>query len=95
MSQVAEIKKRILVAKTGMDTESVHHLVTSLSPQVANPRRLLADHRGHWGIENRLFHVKDNSFAEDPAVLASHRSASIMSLLKATVLNLLRGHSNL
>lgn len=92
---MAEIKKRVLVAKTGEVKESVHYLVTSLSAQVAGPRRLLADHRGHWGIENELFHVKDDSFGEDRAVLASRRSGSVMSLLRAAALNLLRGHSDL
>ena len=47
------------------------------------------------GIENRLFHVKDDSFGEDRYVLQSHHRGRVMSLLRATALNLLRGGCNL
>lgn len=95
LAQVAEVKKRVLVTKSGEIKESIHYLVTSLPKGAADPYRLLADHRGHWGIENRLFHVKDDSFGEDRAVLASHHSGTVMSLLRAEVINLLRGRSHL
>ena len=95
LAQVAEVKKRVLVAKTGEVKESTHYLVTSLSRCAADPRRLLTDHRGHWGIENLLFHVKDDSFGEDRCVLGSHRSGTVMSLLRATAINMLRGQSGL
>jgi hypothetical protein len=47
--------------------------------------------RGHWGIENGLFHVKDDGFGEDRQVFQSHRSGTVASLLRATAINLLRG----
>lgn len=90
---MGEVKKRIVVIKTGEVSESTHYLVTSLPKHAAGPRRLLADHRGHWAIENRLFHVKDDSFGEDRHVLASHRSGALVSLLRAAAINLLRGRS--
>ncbi len=95
LAQVAEVKKRVLVVKTGEVKESTHYLVTSLSKCAADPQRLLANHRGHWGIENSLFHVKDDSFGEDRCVLGSHHSGTVMSLLRATAMNMLRGRSGL
>lgn len=81
--------------KTGEVREETHDLLTSLEAERASPARLLALMRGHWGSENKLFHVKDDGFGEDRHVLGSHRSGAVMSLLRAAALNLLRGRSRL
>ncbi len=47
--------------------------------------------RGHWSIENSLFHVKDDSFGEDRQVLRSHRRGSTVGLLRNVAIILLRG----
>ncbi len=95
LKQVAEVKKRVVMLKTGEVQESIHYLLTSLSADKQGPKDLLALMRGHWGIENRLFHVKDDSFGEDRHVLCSHQSASVVSLLRAAAIGLLRGQSHL
>lgn len=94
LAQAAQIKKRVVFLKSGEVTESVHYLVTSMDASRLGPRQILAHCRNHWGIENRLFHVKDDSFGEDRQVMGSHRSAWVMSLLRAVAINLLRGSSN-
>ena len=43
----------------------VAYIVTSLPPSKAGPDRLLALVCAHWGIENRLHHVRDVSMDED------------------------------
>ena len=43
----------------------VAYIVTSLDAAEAPPARLLALVRAHWGIENRLHHVRDVSMDED------------------------------
>lgn len=91
LKQVVQVKKRVVELKTGALSESVQYGITSLPRQQAGPARLLGLMRGHWGIENRLFHVKDDSFGEDRQVLQSHQSGMVISLLRATALNLLRG----
>lgn len=93
LAQAAQIKKRVVFLKTGQVTESVSYLVTSMDAASASPQRILAHCRNHWGIENRLFHVKDDSFGEDRQVMACHRSATVMSLLRAAAISLLRGQS--
>jgi predicted transposase YbfD/YdcC len=41
------------------------YLITSLPAAAASPERLLSLARNHWGIENRLHHVRDVSMDED------------------------------
>lgn len=43
----------------------IAYLITSLTAREAGPERLLALNRGHWGIENRLHHVRDVTLNED------------------------------
>jgi hypothetical protein len=93
LKQVAQVKKRVVFLKTSKVKENTEYLLTSLSAERARPATLLGLMRGHWGIENRLFHVKDDSFGEDRHVLCSHRSGEVMSLLRAAAVNLLRGRS--
>jgi len=95
LKQGAEVKKRVKFLKTGQVEENTEYIMTSLSAIGTPPGTLLGLMRGHWGIENRLFHVKDDSFGEDRHVLGSHRSGEVMSLLRAASINLLRGRSYL
>jgi hypothetical protein len=91
LAQVAEVRTQVTRLRTGETSARVRYLVTSLDAGEASPRRVLALSCGHWGIENRLFHVSDDSFGADRHVLQSHAAGSLMSLLRATALNLLRG----
>jgi predicted transposase YbfD/YdcC len=95
MAQVGQVKKRVRFVKSGKHKETTHYFVTSLVPEKAGPDRLLGVFRGHWGIENRAFHVTDDSFGEDRHVLQSHGAAAVMSLLRQTAINLLRATSSL
>ena len=91
LQQVAEVRTRVVTLKTGEVTEQARYAVTSLGPEAAGPARLLALVRGHWGIENRLFWVKDDGFGEDRHVLQRHARGEVTGLLRSTALNLLRG----
>jgi predicted transposase YbfD/YdcC len=60
--------------------------ITSLSREQADAERLLELNRGHWGIENRLHWIRDETFGEDrsrvrtdhgPQQLATARNAAI------------------
>jgi hypothetical protein len=93
LAQVAEVRTQVVRMATGQTTTTTRYLVTSLDPAQASAPRLLTLSRGHWGIENRLFHVKDDTFGEDRHVLQSHTAGTVLSLLRATALNLLRGQA--
>jgi hypothetical protein len=95
LAQAAEVRTQIVRLATGEVSERVRYLVTSLDAEQADPQRVLALSRGHWGIENQLFHVADDSFGEDRHVLQSHPAGAVLSLLRTTALNLLRGECRL
>lgn len=70
----------------GKTTVEVEYAMTSLKPEEANAQRLSELVREHWGIENRLHHIRDVTFGEDgcrvrkgsaPQVLAAVRNALI------------------
>lgn len=73
------------------------YLITSVPRPRAGAATLLSWHRGHWGIENRLHHVRDVAFGEDanrtrcgsgPQVLAALRNAAISHLRLSGVANI-------
>jgi hypothetical protein len=91
LAQVAEVRTQVTRLRTGETSSRVRYLVTSLAAGEASPRRVLALSRGHWGIENRLFHISDDSFGADRHVLQSHAAGAVMSLRRTAALTLLRG----
>ena len=91
LRQVAEVRKRVVQLRTGALTEQPRYLVTSLGADQAGPADLLALFRGHWGVENRLFWVKDDGFGEDRHVLQRHTRGEVVGLLRSAACNLLRG----
>jgi hypothetical protein len=95
LAQVAELTKEVIEVTTGEITRMTRYLVTSLGPAAADPARLLAIARRHWGIENRWFHVADDSFWEDRQVLQDHDRGQVLGLLRGAALNLLRGSGTL
>src|SRR5690606_3074444 len=67
------------------------YAITSLPPEAIDAEGLLELARAHWQVENRLFHVRDRTFAEDacrvrtgsaPAALAHLRNASLTLIRK-------------
>ena len=93
LSSAIKIAKRVKRVKDGSVAESVQYAVSSLSN--LSPLRALSLARGHWGIENSLFHVKDDSFGEDRHVLRERSSGEILSLLRNPAVSLLRGMRSL
>ena len=54
-----------IVHHQGRTRRELAYAVTSLQPEQADPARLLELWRGHWGIENRVFWVRDVTMDED------------------------------
>jgi predicted transposase YbfD/YdcC len=70
-------------------TETVYGL-TSLTPQKADPARLLSLSRGQWSIENRLHYVRDVTFDEDRSTVRKGWGAQVMASLRNLAISLLR-----
>ena len=90
LTSVIKVHQVVRNNLTGRERDSVQYGVSSLSNLA--PHRALALLRGHWGIENRLFYIKDDGFGEDRQVLHHHHSGLVLSLLRGAGLTLLRGN---
>ncbi len=89
IGQVAELTRTVTVRKTGKTTEEVVYLITPLTPQEANPQRLLELVRGHWGIENSSHYVRDVTFGEDRSRLRSGHTPQILAALRNLAITLI------
>lgn len=68
LRQIGAVERHRLQVRRGqiIATEmEVRYYVTSLAPEQADAKALLALTRGHWQIENRLHYVRDVTFDED------------------------------
>ena len=88
VGQVFELRRSRRFADGRVEEEVVWG-VTSLSRERADAARLLGLVRGHWGIENSLHHVRDETLGEDrcrvrtgeaPRVLAAVRNVAVYLL---------------
>ena len=95
LHQVLEVERATTYLKSGRRTRELHYAVTSLSPQIAAAPQLMVLLRQHWAIENKNFHVRDDSWREDRQVRHNARGAFALHLLTALALNLLRAPSAL
>ena len=64
--------------------------VTSLPRERADARRLLAIVRAHWGIENKVFYVRDQTLGEDACRVRKRSAPVVFSTLRNGVLNVLQ-----
>ncbi len=78
------------VTRKGRTSQKVAYAVTSLSPQQANPKQLLALWRGHWGIENRVHWVRDVTFDEDRCQVRCGAAPQVMAAFRNMTISLLR-----
>lgn len=73
----------------GIPHRALRYGITSLGPADADPARLLALRRGHWGIENRLHRHKDVAFGEDASLVHLGQGPIVMALLRDAAITLL------
>lgn len=80
------VRQRTLRGKTTTETG---YGITSLPPDRADADTLLRLTRQHWGIENRVFYVRDVTFGEDHCRVRTGSAPMILSTLRNLALNLL------
>lgn len=90
VGQVARVERIRVEVKSGKTHAEVVYLITSLSPEKANPGRLLELNRGHWEIENRLHWVRDVTFAEDQSQIRTGAGPRMMAMLRNFTISLVR-----
>ncbi len=98
LSSVVMIKQRVRrrgkppIDSVQIDSVQIDSVQYAVSSRPAlSPAEALDLMRGHWAIENSLFHVKDDSLGEDRQVLQTHHGGSVMGLLRNVAVTLLRG----
>jgi hypothetical protein len=69
--------------------ETVYGL-TSLRREQADAARLLSIVREHWGIENKVFHVRDQTLGEDACRVRTRSAPVVFSTLRNGVINVLQ-----
>lgn len=87
LKQVFKVERRRTVR--GQTTREVSYGITSLPRERADAAKLLTLVRDHWGIENRLFHVRDVTFGEDACRVRSGSAPHILSGLRNLCIYLL------
>jgi predicted transposase YbfD/YdcC len=88
VAQVCRITRRRLVR--GQESVETVYAITSLPPGRANAADLLALSRSHWGIENRLHHVRDVTCREDQCRTRARAAPQVLAAMRNTVLTIIR-----
>jgi predicted transposase YbfD/YdcC len=89
VGQVFELERvRVLAAKTEVETV---YGITSLGRDRADALALLGRVRGHWGIENRLHYVKDETLGEDRCRVRKGNGAQVLAAVRNAAVHLLEG----
>jgi hypothetical protein len=63
--QAVQIVRRRRGVTTGKVTLERVYGVTDLTAEQADATKIARRVRDHWGIENRIHHVRDTTYAED------------------------------
>jgi predicted transposase YbfD/YdcC len=82
--------ERVRVLKGKTEVEVVCG-ITSLGRSRSDARDLLARTRGHWGIENRLHYVRDETLGEDRCRVRKGHGAQVLAALRNACVHLLEG----
>jgi predicted transposase YbfD/YdcC len=91
-AQVACVERDIFHVSQNKTTVERVYLISSQSRAQASPEQLLAQNRGHWGIENRLHHVRDMAYDEDRCRARKGNSPRALACLRNFAISLLRLH---
>jgi predicted transposase YbfD/YdcC len=94
VKQVFQLTRRRTIK--GKTTQEVVYGITSLSRNEADAQRLLELSREHWGIENGLHWVRDETLGEDRCRVRRAGAARALASLRNVAIHLLRasGASN-
>ena len=88
LAQVCRITRERIVR--GKASSEIVYAITSLTAEQAGAARLLALSREHWGIENKLHHVRDVTCREDQARTSAGNAPQVLAALRNTALTVVR-----
>lgn len=82
LDRIRELKDRC--------SRQIVYAITSLPKERADPNALLTLARGHWAIENTLFHVRDVTFKEDACRVRTQNAPANLASLRDAALTIIR-----
>ena len=71
-------------------SRQVIYAITSIPAKMMDEAALLTLARDHWQIENRLFRVRDGTFAEDACRVRTQNAPQNLAHVRDATLNLIR-----
>lgn len=97
VQRAIKVVRRRRCRRTGKQSVETVYAVTSLDYRHADPELLAVWIQGHWGIENRVHHVRDVTQSEDRSRIRAGSGPHVLATLRNTALNLhrLEGHTNM
>jgi predicted transposase YbfD/YdcC len=97
LEQVFQVTYQTTDMITGEIRTAVRYGITSQPPDVADPRKLLAQVRGEWGIETGLHGRRDSTLHEDATRPGAGSAPQVLAALNHTVVGLAlkHGYANL
>ncbi len=79
-----------LTPQTPAKDSQTRFFATNLPGHRAGAKRLRALVREHWGIENRLHHVKDRTWLEDRHWVGNKKTGAVVTMLRSVACGLVR-----
>ena len=89
LGQVYHLERVMTDLPTGKVTTEHHYGITSLTPDQADPARLLRLVRLHWQVENGLHYRRDVTLEEDACRVRTGQAAQVLATLNNVIVALL------
>jgi predicted transposase YbfD/YdcC len=89
-AQAVQIVRRRRTVATGRVTLERVYAVTDLAAEQADVPEIAHRVREHWGIENKIHHVRDTTFAEDASRVRTGTAPRAMATLRNLAIGALR-----
>lgn len=93
VKQVCRLERRTF--RKGVWTTEVEYAISSVDHDRAEAPMLLRWWRGHWGIENKVHWVRDETFGEDRCRVRTGSAPQILAGVRNLVINWLRARKTI
>ena len=88
--RAVQIVRRRRIATTGKVPLERIYGVTDLTAEQTDATEIARRVRGHWGIENKIHHVRDTTYAEDASRVRTGTAPRAMASLRNLAIGALR-----
>jgi predicted transposase YbfD/YdcC len=90
VGQAFVIERETIQKKTGQYTCEIAYGLTSRTPELADPQRVLRSNRGHWCIENSCHYILDWNYDEDRSRIRKGHGPENISRLRRFAIGVIK-----